>query len=65
MYNVVNKTIINSYLKDNKMCKTKFSKLCKISVNTFNKIMTNKNFNIICIFRIAKTMGVPVCKLFV
>ncbi len=65
MDNAVNTALINSYIKANNLNKTKFCKLCKISIYTFNKIMTNQDFDMINLFRIAKTMNVPICKLFV
>lgn len=65
MEGAVNTTIIDSYIKANNLSKTQFCKLCKISVSTLNRIMTNNNFNLISLFRIAKTMDVHICKLFV
>lgn len=65
MYNAVNTTIIENYIKANELSKTKFCKLCKISASTFNRIMTNQDFNMIYLFRIAKIIDVHVCKLLV
>ena len=53
------------YIRDNDLTKTKFCKLSKISVKTFNKILNQQaNFRSIAIFRIAKTMKIPVHLLF-
>ncbi len=65
MDNAVKTALINSYIKANNLSKTKFCKLCKISVYTFNKIMTNQDFDMVNLFRIAKIMGVHICKLLV
>lgn len=65
MYNAVNTTIIDSYIKANNLSKTKFCKLCKISVDTFNRIITNRDFYLVSLFRIAKTMNVYLCELLV
>ncbi|MDE5592365.1 MAG: hypothetical protein K2I75_00255 [Clostridiales bacterium] len=65
MDNAVNIALIDSYIKANNLSKTKFCKLCKISVYTFNKIMTDQDFDMINLFRIAKTMGVHICKLLI
>lgn len=65
MNNAVNTKMIYDYIKDNNLSKTEFCKLCKIGVSTLNRIMTNNNFNLISIFRIAKTMRVKVCELFI
>lgn len=65
MENAVNTAIIDSFIKANNLSKTKFCKLCKISVYTFNKIMTNQDFDMINLFRVAKTMNVHICKLLI
>ena len=60
-----NLEIIKNYIRDNDLTKTKFCKLSKISVKTFNKILNQQaNFRSIAIFRIAKTMKIPVHLLF-
>ncbi len=64
MNNAVNIKIIDNYIKENKLNKTKFCKLCKISVYTFNKIMTNDNCQLIALFKIAKTMSIQIWELF-
>lgn len=51
-------------MQNNKMSKTKFCKVCKIGISTFNRIMNNKNFNLISLFKIAKTINVRICELF-
>ena len=65
MKNTIKTEIIENFMIENKMSKTKFCKTCKISPNTLDKIMTNNyDFGIIALFRIAKVIKVQVFKLF-
>ncbi len=65
MKEIFNLETIKNYMRDNNLTKTKFCKLSKISVKTFNKILNHQlNFRSIAIFRIAKTMKIPVHLLF-
>jgi len=65
MKEIFNLEIIKNYMRDNNLTKTKFCKLSKISVKTFNKIINQQaNFRSIAIFRVAKTMQIPVHLLF-
>ncbi len=65
MNNLINIEIINTYIKENKLTKTGFCKKCKVGLSTFNKIISGKNFNLIFLFRIAKTMKIGIAELFV
>ncbi|MBO5223504.1 MAG: helix-turn-helix transcriptional regulator [Clostridia bacterium] len=57
--------VIENFMMENKISKTKFCKLCKISIRTLNKIMTNNdNFRIIALFKIAKVIKVQVNQMF-
>ena len=40
MKNTIKTEIIEKYMNENKLSKTKFCKMCKISPSTLNKIMT-------------------------
>lgn len=65
MGNAINKALIENYLKENNMCKTKFCKVCKISPATLNKILSgNLNFSITALFKIAKMLKIYVYQLF-
>lgn len=64
MKNEFKKDIIERYLKANKISKTKFCKLCGISLCTFNKVMNNKNYRISALFKIAKMLKMQVYQLF-
>lgn len=61
MKNTIKTEIIEKYIIKNKLSKTKFCKMCKISPSTLNKIMTNDdNFGIIALFKIARVIKVQV-----
>lgn len=64
MKNLIKTEIIANYLKEHNLSKTKFCRLCKISVSTFNKIMNGEDFDLIALFRIAKTIEVELYQLF-
>ena len=57
--------IIENFMLENKISKTKFCKLCKISIRTLNKIMSNNDdFRIIALFKIARVIKVQVHQMF-
>lgn len=64
MHCLINVKIIFDYIKNNKMTKTEFCKKCKTSVSTFNRIVAEKNAKLISLYRIAKTINIHICKLF-
>ena len=65
MKNKINIEIIEKFIKENKISKTAFCKMCKISLSTLNKIMTNDDsFRIIALFKIAKVIKVQVFQMF-
>ena len=65
MKNTIKIEIIKNYLLKNKISKTKFCKMCKISPSTLNKILANDdNFEIIALFKIAKVIKVEVYQMF-
>ena len=65
MKNTIKTEIIEKYINENKLSKTKFCKICKISPSTLNKIMTNDdNFGIIALFKIARVIKVQVYQMF-
>ena len=65
MKNTIKTEIIEKYMNENKLSKTKFCKICKISPSTLNKIMTNDdNFGIIALFKIARVIKVQVYQMF-
>ena len=65
MKNLINIEIIKKYMLENKISKTKFCKMCKISPSTLNKIMTgDDNFRIIAFFKIAKVIKIEVYQMF-
>ena len=65
MKNLINIEIIKKYMLENKISKTKFCKMCKISPSTLNKIMTgDDNFRKIAFFKIAKVIKIEVYQMF-
>lgn len=65
MRSIINTKLINKFIKENKLSKTKFSKLCRISLSTLNKILQNKdNLKINTIFKIARTMKIEAYQIF-
>ena len=64
MKNEFKKEIIESYLKENKISKTKFCKLCGISLCTLERIMNNKDYRIDALFKIAKVVKTQVYQMF-
>ncbi len=65
MKNTIKTELIENFIKDNNLSKSKFCKLCKISQSTLNKIMTNsENFRIIALFKIAKVLKIQVFEMF-
>ena len=59
--NLIKIEIIKDYIGQNKLSKTKFAEMCKLSVNTLNKILNNQtNVYVIALFKIAKVLNMPV-----
>ena len=65
MKNTINAKIIKNFILENKISKTKFCKMCKISPSTLNKIISNDdNFKIIALFKISKVIKIQVYMMF-
>ncbi len=65
MDNAIKTEIIENFLIEKKLSRSKFCKICKISPATLQKIMANKyNFRITALFRIARVMGIEFCEIF-
>lgn len=64
MKNKFKNEIIERYLKANKISKTKFCKLCGISLCTLEKIMNNKNYRLKALFKIAKVLKTQIYQTF-
>ena len=65
MKNTIKTELIENFIKDNSLSKSKFCKLCKISQSTLNKIMTNsENFRIIALFKIARVLKIQIYQMF-
>lgn len=65
MKNTIKTELIENFIKENNLSKSKFCKKCKISQSTLNKIMTNsENFRIIALFKIARVLKIQVFEMF-
>lgn len=65
MKNTIKTELIENFIKDNNLSKSKFCKMCKISQSTLNKIITNnENFRIIALFKIARVLKIQVYQMF-
>ncbi len=65
MKNTIKIELIENFIRENKISKTTFCKMCKISPNTLKKIMSNNdNFRIIALFKIAKVIKIKVYEIF-
>lgn len=61
----LNTKTIEEFMAENRLTKKGFCTRCKISVATYYRIMQNKDVNLRSLFKIAKTMGVPIKTLFI
>ena len=65
MKNTIKTKLIENFIKENNLSKSKFCKMCKISQSTLNKIITNnENFRIIALFKIARVLKIQVFEMF-
>ena len=65
MKNTIKTELIENFIKDNNLSKSKFCEMCKISRSTLNKIMTNsENFRIIALFKIARVLKIQIYQMF-
>ena len=61
MKNIIKTELIENFIKENNLSKSKFCKICKISQSTLNKIMTNsENLRIVALFKIARVLKIQV-----
>lgn len=57
--------LITVFMKTNKLTKTAFCKLCKISLSTLNSILANtENLKITALFKIARVINLQIYELF-
>ena len=65
MKNTIKVELIENFIKENNLSKSKFCEMCKISQSTLDKIMTNsENFRIIALFKIARVLKIQVYQMF-
>lgn len=64
MKKYVKTEIIENFIKENSLSKTKFCKMCKISPSTLKKIMTeDTDFGVVALFKIARVLNVHIREL--
>lgn len=61
---VIKTEIFENYMKEHNLTKSKFCKLCGISEQTFNKIISRQNFRVSALFKIARVIKVEVFEMF-
>lgn len=62
----INKEIIINYMYMNHLSKTKFCKICGISLQILNKILSDKtNFNISSLYKICKVLKIKLYQIFI
>lgn len=65
MKNTIKTELIENFIKENNLSKSRFCKMCNISQSTLNKIMNNsENFRIIALFKIARVLKIQVYQMF-
>lgn len=65
MKNTIKTELIENFINAKHLTKSKFCKMCKISLSTLNKILANgENFRIIALFKIAKVLNIHIYQLF-
>ncbi len=60
----INAGLIKEYIKANKLTVKEFCKQCKISVNTYYKIINGKNCDLVMLYRITKKLGIFIHDIF-
>ena len=56
--------LIENHIKEHKLSKTKFCKMCKISTSTLTRIMDNENVSLLAILRITRILGIFLHQIF-
>lgn len=60
----MNTKIIENYLKENNISKTRFCKMCKISVKTLDKVFNGEDYNLRVLFKIAVVLDIELSEMF-
>lgn len=65
MKNFIKKSLIEDYLKEKKLSRETFAKICRIPFKTLNNILSGrKSFYISDVFKISKVLEVDMTELF-
>lgn len=65
MSDKINTEIISEYISANNITRKAFCKQCGISTATLYRIMNGKNFYLMALFKIARTIKIPIHRFFV
>ena len=64
MKKYINIQLIEKYIKDKKLSMSRFCKKCNIKIDTFYKIMLNKNVMINSLYKVANGMEIKFNEMF-
>ena len=65
MENKINIEIIENYIKENKLSKTRFCQKCKIGLRTYAKMMNNNlEIDLKALVKVAKVMNIRLYEMF-
>lgn len=56
--------LIENFFEEHHLSKTKFCKICKISLSTLKKILNNENVNLIAVYKVSKVLGIYLHQMF-
>ena len=64
MIKLIKTEMIEKFLEENNLSKTRFCEICKIAPSTFQRIMRNQNVRVNALFKIAKVLKIPIYQIF-
>lgn len=65
MNKIINTDLIKNYMKENRLTKTEFCKLCGLSKSSLNKVLNgNLNIYISTLFKVSKAINVKFSEIF-
>ena len=65
MENKINIELIEKYIKENNLSKTRFCQKCKIGLRTYEKMMNSSlEINLKVFVKVAKVMDIRLCEMF-
>lgn len=64
MTKYINTQLIENYIKENNLSMSRFCKKCDINLETFYKIMLNKNVMISSLYKVSQGMNIAFSEIF-